>query len=52
MPTRRENAGIQMADALIEFIHMMYQKGTANGVLTSLIKRLEERKKEFAIKED
>ncbi len=47
MATRRQKAGIQMADALIEFIHMMYQKGTANGVLTSLIERLQERKKEF-----
>ena len=47
MATRRQKAGIQMADALIEFIHMMYQKETATGVLTSLIERLQERKKEF-----
>jgi hypothetical protein len=45
--TRKEAAGIQMADALIEFIHMMYQKNTAQGVLSALIKRLKERQKEF-----
>lgn len=45
--TRREKAGRQMADALIEWIHMMYQKETARGVLTALIKRLEERRGEF-----
>ena len=47
MLTRREKAGIQMADALIEFIHMMYQKDTAKSVLESLIKRLQERCCEF-----
>ena len=45
--TRRQKAGIQMADALLEFIHMMYQKGTARGVLAALIKRLTERMGEF-----
>lgn len=45
--TRREKAGIQMADALVEFIHMMYQKNTAKGVILALIKKLEERKYEF-----
>ncbi len=45
--TRKENAGIQMADALIEFIHMMYNKQTAKGVLLALINRLTTRYLEF-----
>jgi len=45
--TRRTSAGIQMADSLIEFVHLMYQKQTAKGVLISLISRLQERKSEF-----
>jgi len=45
--TRRQKAGERMADALIEFIHMMYQKQTARGVLAALIKRLQERVSEF-----
>jgi len=36
-----------MADALIEFIHMMYQKKTARGVLFALMFRLRDRLKEF-----
>ena len=45
--TRKENAGIKMADALIEFIHMMYNKQTAKGVLSALIDRLKSRYLEF-----
>lgn len=45
--TRREKAGCQMADALIEWIHMMYNRPTARGVLKALINRLEKRKDEF-----
>uniref|UniRef100_A0A6M3IUP0 Uncharacterized protein n=1 Tax=viral metagenome TaxID=1070528 RepID=A0A6M3IUP0_9ZZZZ len=45
--TRRDKAGRQMADALIEFIHMMYQKDTAKGVLLALINRLCSRSSEF-----
>ena len=45
--TRKHKAGIQMADALIEFFHMMYQKDTASGILDVLIKRLQERYPEF-----
>ncbi len=47
---RKEKAGVMMADALIEFIHMMYNKSTARGVLNFLIMRLQERYSEF--KED
>lgn len=47
--TRREKAGIQMADALIEFIHMMYNVNTAQGVLSALINRLQKRYLEFII---
>lgn len=46
-PTRRTLAGKQMADSLIEWIHMMYQKQTARGVLKALIERLRERQGEF-----
>ena len=45
--TRGETAGIQMANSLIEFIHMMYQKNTAKRVLLAMIKQLEVRKYEF-----
>ena len=45
--TRRVLAGKRMADALIEWIHMMYQKQTACGVLKALIERLRERQGEF-----
>jgi len=44
---RAENAGKAMADSLIEFVHLMYQKATANRVLLSLIVRLQDRIKEF-----
>lgn len=45
--TRREKAGKQMADALIEWTHMMYQKSTARGVLQALVEHLQVRRKEF-----
>ncbi len=44
---RAENAGKDMAHALIEFIHLMYQKGTAKRVLSALIKQLQECYHEF-----
>ncbi len=45
--TRGSKAGQKMADALIEFLHLMYQKQTAKRVLFMLIDRLKERKGEF-----
>ena len=45
--TRGSKAGQKMADALIEFIHLMYQKQTAKRVLSVLIDRLKDRKGEF-----
>lgn len=44
---RGKEAGIKMADALVEFIHMMYNKNTSLRVLRALINRLEERVVEF-----
>lgn len=46
---RAENAGKAMADSLIEFIHLMYQKNTAMRVLFSLIEQLKKRSSEFKI---
>lgn len=40
-------AGREMADALINWIHLMYQKDTALRVLDFLIARLKERRGEF-----
>jgi hypothetical protein len=37
---RAEIAGEQMGKALLEFIHMMYQKNTAKRVVKSLIETL------------
>ncbi len=45
--TRRQRAGIKMADAIIEFLHMMYQKKTAKGVLQTIIFRLQSREIDF-----
>jgi len=45
--TRRQQAGIQMADALLEWCHMMYNHQTAKGVINSVIQRLEERVGEY-----
>ena len=36
-----------MADAVIEWAHLMYQKDTAKRVLNALIERLSERIREF-----
>lgn len=44
---RAEEAGRSMARALIEFIHLMYQKGTAKRVLNALIKQLQDQFYEF-----
>lgn len=46
--TRRVKTGQQMADALIDMIHMMYQRQTALGVLDALIGRLRKRREEFS----
>lgn len=45
--TRRQQAGNQMADALIEWCHMMYNHQTAKGVINSVIQRLEKRVNEY-----
>ncbi len=44
---RSYRAGKAMADSIIEFIHLMYNKVTARRVLLSLVNRLQERRKEF-----
>ncbi len=49
--TRRKKAAKIMADALIEWLHMMYQLDTARGVLLSLIEELTNRLSEFPVKE-
>lgn len=45
--SRGEKAGIDLADGIIEMVHLMYQSKTANRFLESLINRLNERKEEF-----
>lgn len=45
--TRSYKAGQLMANAIIEFIHLMYQKNTASKVLLGLLNTFEMRKKEF-----
>jgi len=45
--TRGFKAGQKMADALIEFLHLMYQKQTAQRILSALINRLKDKKEEF-----
>lgn len=45
--TRGEKAGKEMADALLEWLHLMYQKDTQIRVLQAMIDRLEERKSEM-----
>jgi len=45
--TRKEKAGIMMADSLIEWAHMMYNHNTAKGVITSVIKQLQKRVDEY-----
>ena len=44
---KAKSAATDMADALISFIHLFYQKSTAKRVLTALINQLEKRKGEF-----
>lgn len=44
---RRAKVGFQMADAIIEMVHMMYQKQTARVLLGSMIARLRRRLREF-----
>ena len=50
--TRGFQAGVKMANAVVELIHLMYQKRTARKVLSGLISRLEERKREFSGNKD
>lgn len=45
--TRRQNAAIKMGDALLEFLHMMYQKQTARSVLNVLITHLRNHQIDF-----
>lgn len=45
--TRGSKAGVNMAKAIIEFIHLMYQRKTAKRVLNSLIRELNKHKKDF-----
>ena len=45
--TRKEKAGIMMADSLIEWAHMMYNHNTAKGVITFVIKQLQKRLDEY-----
>jgi len=47
MTGKAKNAGVKMADAIISFVHLMYQKETARRVLSSLIAELEKRRCEF-----
>ena len=44
---RAKEAGYKMADALVEWVHLMYQRDTAKRVLNALIERLSERIEEF-----
>lgn len=45
--SRSRKAGMDMADVLIEWIHLMYQKDTAKRLLSGLIARLIVKKGEF-----
>jgi hypothetical protein len=47
--TRRKRVGIQMADAIVEMVHLMYQTQTAKALLEAMIDRVRERIKEFEI---
>ncbi len=44
---RGNAAGIRMADALVEFVHLMYNKETAKRVLNAMIETLQENIKQF-----
>ena len=46
-PGRARHAGTRLADAIVEMVHLMYQKDTATRFLNALLARLQERKKEF-----
>lgn len=45
--TRKKKAGYQMADALIEWCHMMYNHKTAQGIIRAVIERLQKRIVEY-----
>ncbi len=45
--TRAHQAGTQMADSIIEMIHLMYQKRTAKHFITGIMRSLQERRNEF-----
>lgn len=44
---KAQNAGFDMAEAIIEFCHLMYQKDTATRVICAVRNRLNERSEEF-----
>ena len=46
-PTRGQKAGRKMAQANLEWLHLMYNQQTAKRVLAALIKRLQQGQKEF-----
>jgi len=48
--TRAAKTGIAMADAIIDFVHLMYQRNTARNLLDSLICHLQKRAMEFEYK--
>lgn len=45
--TRAGKAGKKLADAILEMVHLMYQKNTARNFLRGLIRRLSSRLREF-----
>lgn len=45
--SRGKNAGVKMARAIVEFIHLMYQKNTALRVLDGLIGELTKQRRGF-----
>ena len=44
---KSEKAGYDMANAIVQFIHLMYQKKTATRVIEAVIVQLQKRKSEF-----
>ncbi len=49
---RGSAAGVRMADALIEWLHMMYNKKTALRILNTFISTLTKRENEFKLDKD
>ena len=44
---RAKRAGLKMAEAVIEFLHLMYNHKTALRVLNAMIVRLDKARKEY-----